>query len=62
MRKILILIIMFIGCQPFEYECSNEEYDVECDCYGYIENTEQVLNDSYFVCTDSDSSWFVLSN
>ena len=53
---------MFMGCQPFEYECTNEDYDVECGCYGYIENTEQILNDNYFVCTDSDSSWFVLNH
>ena len=33
----IILFVLLISCQPFEYECSNNEaYDWECACLGVL--------------------------
>ena len=52
---------MFIGCQsPNDYVCKNEEYDVECGCYGYIEDITE--DNNYLICVNPDSSWLLLNN
>ncbi len=63
MKKIYLtlIVIMFIGCQsPNDYVCKNEEYDVECGCYGYIEDITE--DNSYITCANPDSSWLLLNN
>ena len=63
MRHIIISIILYmcIACQPFEYNCGNNDYDWECECVGTITGTTQVLDDEYYVCAANDSTWYRLS-
>ena len=65
-KLIILLMLIFMSCQPFEYTCSNNEaYNWECECLGTLkeeleEPPEWGNQDAtwYFCCNqEQDSCW-----